>query len=112
VSEGPSQPLAHASGFRESAVIPKVPGGLLRDPAKAHGMRRALCMIVKNEQKNIADCLLSVTGLFDEVIVCDTGSTDQTRELARGMGAKVVEFPWCENFSRARNASMEHATAP
>ncbi len=73
-------------------------------------MKVSLCMIVKDEEHNIADCLRSAEGLFDEVIVVDTGSTDKTREVATALGAKVFDFPWCDSFSAARNESLRHAT--
>lgn len=46
----------------------------------------------------------------DEVVVVDTGSTDRTREIAVGAGARVLERPWEEDFARARNFSLEAAT--
>ncbi|MGB9500360.1 MAG: glycosyltransferase [Dissulfuribacterales bacterium] len=73
-------------------------------------MRLSLCMIVKNEAKNIADCIRSVKPVVDEIIVVDTGSVDDTREIAGELGAKVFEFPWCDDFAAARNESIRHAT--
>jgi tetratricopeptide (TPR) repeat protein len=67
-------------------------------------------MIVKNEAKNIGDCLRSVKPAIDEIIVVDTGSTDNTREIAQGVGARVFDFTWCDDFSAARNESIRHAT--
>jgi GT2 family glycosyltransferase/tetratricopeptide (TPR) repeat protein len=71
--------------------------------------RVSLCLIVRNEEANIGDCLRCAADLFDEIIVLDTGSTDRTRELARAGGAQVHDFPWIDNFSAARNACLEHA---
>lgn len=71
--------------------------------------RISLCMIVRNEEQNIARCLQSVQGFVDEIIVIDTGSTDKTVEIARRFGAKVYSFLWNGNFSAARNASLEFA---
>jgi GT2 family glycosyltransferase/tetratricopeptide (TPR) repeat protein len=81
-------------------------------PPTAHGPRQtvSLCMIVRNEERHLADCLTSARDLVDEVIVVDTGSTDRTRELATGLGAKVFDFPWVDSFSAARNESLRHAT--
>jgi glycosyltransferase involved in cell wall biosynthesis len=60
-------------------------------------------MIVKNEEKNLSRCLESVKGFVHEMIVVDTGSTDQTKEIARSFGAKVFDFEWNGDFSAARN---------
>lgn len=60
-------------------------------------------MIVKNESHNIEKAITSVIGFVDEVVVYDTGSTDDTVELARAMGAVVRQGYWDDDFSRARN---------
>src|ERR1035438_4153900 len=52
----------------------------------------SLCLICKDEEENLAQCLSSVRGHVDEIIVCDTGSTDKTREVAIGFGASVCQF--------------------
>jgi glycosyltransferase involved in cell wall biosynthesis len=72
--------------------------------------RVSLTMIVKNEHDHLPHCLQSAAGLFDEIVVVDTGSTDDTIEIARSFGANVFEFPWVDSFSAARNESLEHAT--
>lgn len=69
----------------------------------------SLCMIVKNEQKNLDRCLASVHGTADEMIVVDTGSSDLTMEIAAAHGAKVLQFAWQNDFSKARNFSLEPA---
>jgi glycosyltransferase involved in cell wall biosynthesis/Flp pilus assembly protein TadD len=72
--------------------------------------RVSLCMIVKDEEANLPDCLASVADLVDEVIVVDTGSADATREVATRHGARVFDFPWVDSFAAARNESLRHAT--
>jgi tetratricopeptide (TPR) repeat protein len=67
-------------------------------------------MIVRNEEKNLRACLASLSSMMHEMIVVDTGSTDQTKSLALELGAKVFDFPWCEDFSAARNEGLKHAT--
>jgi glycosyltransferase involved in cell wall biosynthesis len=69
----------------------------------------SLCMIVKNEEKTLPQCLESVRGIVDEIIVLDTGSRDRTVEVAQGFGAQVHPFPWKNNFAIARNASLQYA---
>lgn len=70
----------------------------------------SLCMIVKDEEILLPECLESVQGVVDELIVVDTGSQDQTVELAQTAGAKVFDFPWQDDFAAARNFSLEQAT--
>jgi glycosyltransferase involved in cell wall biosynthesis len=70
----------------------------------------SLTMIVRNEEKNLPRCLESVRGVFDEIVVVDTGSTDRTKEIARDFGARITDFVWIDDFSAARNAALDHAT--
>jgi len=70
----------------------------------------SLTMIVRNEEKNLRDCIAPIAHLFSEIIVVDTGSTDRTKALARELGAQVHDFPWCDNFAAARNEAIRHAT--
>ena len=74
-------------------------------------MTLGLCMIVKDEEEVLARCLESVKGVFDEIVVADTGSKDRSREIARAYGAKVYEFRWIDDFSAARNFSFSKASA-
>src|SRR4030095_859845 len=70
----------------------------------------SLCMIVKNEQRWLEDCLNSVKELVDELIIVDTGSQDSTVEIARRFGGKVCDHPLTGDFSEARNRSLGYAT--
>jgi glycosyltransferase involved in cell wall biosynthesis len=70
----------------------------------------SLCLIVRNEEDHLPACLASAAGLFDEIVVVDTGSTDRTREIARQAGARVFDFPWRDDFSAARNETLKHAS--
>jgi glycosyltransferase involved in cell wall biosynthesis len=63
----------------------------------------SFCAIVKNEAQNLARCLASVKPYVDELIVVDTGSTDNTIAIAQQYGAKVSHFEWCNDFAAARN---------
>jgi hypothetical protein len=73
-------------------------------------MSLSVCLIARNEESNIARALESVRSVADEIIVTDTGSTDRTIEIAESLGAKVSHFPWCDDFSAARNHAVEQAT--
>jgi len=70
----------------------------------------SLCMIVKDEAANLPRCLASVTDLADEIIVIDTGSGDDTPMVAQAAGAKVDFLAWEDDFSHARNATLDRAT--
>lgn len=69
----------------------------------------SLCMIVKNEQDTLGRCLESVAGVFDDIVVADTGSTDDTISVARQFGARVIDFGWIDDFAAARNFCFRHA---
>ena len=70
----------------------------------------ALCMIVKDEGDFLRACLESVAPLVDEIVVVDTGSTDHSMEVARRFGAQVIQHPWAEDFSEARNVGLAAAS--
>jgi len=70
----------------------------------------SLAMIVKDESENLKRLLPLVKGMIDEIIVVDTGSTDDSREVAKSFGANVYEFPWNGSFSDARNESLKYCT--
>lgn len=67
-------------------------------------------MIVRDEERFLADALESVRGVVDEICVVDTGSRDRTIEIARTAGARVREIRWEDDFAKARNAALEMAT--
>lgn len=69
----------------------------------------SLCMIVKNESDCLPRCLKSVKDIVDEIIVVDTGSTDETVKIAKDFGAQVIFTTWHGDFSRARNAGLNRA---
>ena len=71
----------------------------------------SLCMIVKNEQQFLRQCLESVVDLVDEIILVDTGSTDDTVKIGQEYGAEIIEINWPHDFSVARNESIRYATS-
>jgi GT2 family glycosyltransferase/tetratricopeptide (TPR) repeat protein len=106
----------HSAGYRlpdgsplPAAATDAAPTVVVQ-PARTARARVTLCLIVKNEESNLGDCLGSAADLVDEVIVVDTGSTDATKEIASRFGARVFDFPWCDSFAAARNESLRHAT--
>ena len=70
----------------------------------------SLCMIVKNESAVLARCLDSIADLMDEIIIVDTGSTDNTKEIAAQYTSRIYDFKWTSDFSAARNFSFSKAT--
>ena len=70
----------------------------------------SLCMIVKNEQDVIERCLQSIYKFVDEIIIVDTGSKDDTKEICKKYG-NVYDFEWCDDFSKARNFSFSKANS-
>jgi GT2 family glycosyltransferase/2-polyprenyl-3-methyl-5-hydroxy-6-metoxy-1,4-benzoquinol methylase/tetratricopeptide (TPR) repeat protein len=72
-------------------------------------VRLSLCMIVRDNEAIIEDCLASIKPWVDEMIVIDTGSRDETPKVAERLGARVYRFPWCDDFSAARNESLKYA---
>jgi glycosyltransferase involved in cell wall biosynthesis len=69
-----------------------------------------LCMIVKDEEEVLRQCLNSVREICDEIIIVDTGSKDKTKEIAKEFTDRVIDFTWINDFSAARNFAFSHAT--
>lgn len=70
----------------------------------------SLCMIMKNEEENLPRLMKSVEGCFDAIHIVDTGSTDNSVEVAKNLGATLHHFTWINDFSAARNYSFSKAT--
>ena len=67
-------------------------------------------MIVKDEEETLARCLNCVAPFADEIIIVDTGSTDDTVAIAKKYTDRVYFFKWCDDFAAARNYSFSKAT--
>ena len=70
----------------------------------------SLSMIVRNEEACLGDCLRSVRGFADEMVVVDTGSTDATVTIAEAAGARVEQISWAGDFAPARNQALNFST--
>ncbi|MCE3279580.1 MAG: glycosyl transferase family 2 [Bacteroidetes bacterium] len=67
------------------------------------------CLIIKNEEKWLDQCLNSLSDAVDEIIIVDTGSTDKSKEIAEKYNCKIFDFTWTGSFSAARNYAIEQA---
>ncbi len=81
----------------------------MTDLAQTPAPLLSICMIVKNEEDNLARALESATGIGAEIVVVDTGSSDRTVDVARRAGARVEHFAWVDDFSAARNFALASA---
>ncbi|MBE5758728.1 MAG: glycosyltransferase family 2 protein [Clostridiales bacterium] len=72
-------------------------------------LKLSLCMIVKNEAEVLARCLSSAKNIADEIVIVDTGSSDTTNEIAGTFTDRIFDFPWCDDFSAARNFAFSKA---
>ena len=70
----------------------------------------SLSMIVRNEEARLANCLASVEGFADEIVVVDTGSIDGTVAIAEQAGARIEQMEWPGDFAPARNHALKFLT--
>lgn len=75
-----------------------------------HAPTISACLIVKNEAHCLNQCLDSLKELVDEIVIVDTGSTDETLTIARRYTDKIFYHEWQDHFSDARNAGLAQAT--
>jgi len=69
----------------------------------------SLCMIVRENAKTLRPCLQSIRPWVDEMVIINTGSKDETPQIVEQFGGRLLYFPWVDNFSAARNESLNHA---
>lgn len=72
----------------------------------------SVCIITKNEEQNIRRCLECLKSTGFEIVVADTGSTDNTKKIAAQYTDKAYDFPWCDDFGAAKNFAIEKASEP
>lgn len=72
-------------------------------------MKISACYIVKNEEKNLKKSIVSLQNNADEIVVVDTGSTDETKAVAKQYGARIYDFMWQDDFAMARNYALDKA---
>jgi len=79
-------------------------------PWHGRSPRISLCMIARNEERFLRECLTLAREAVDEIVVVDTGSTDATVAIAESFGARVLHEPWQDDFSAPRNTALQAAT--
>jgi len=84
------------------------PEGLWKTGARSL-IRSSMCMIARDSARTIEAALKSIRPWVDEMVVVDTGSTDDTPLIAKSCGAQVFHSPWRDSFAAARNESIRHA---
>ena len=72
-------------------------------------MKISACYIVKNEEENLEKSICSIKDFYDELIVVDTGSTDNTVQIAQKYNAKIFFYSWHNDFAAARNFGKKKA---
>ena len=90
-------------------AIDVAPAGGLRMRIEADRPRISLCMIVRDNARTLPACLESIRPWVDEMVIVDTGSVDETPRIVEAFGGRLFHFPWCDDFSAARNESLRHA---
>tara|TARA_R110002072_G_scaffold174303_4_gene329482 strand:- start:97022 stop:99490 length:2469 start_codon:yes stop_codon:yes gene_type:complete len=96
---------AHLRAAQETPAVAAPPAPWAgRDP------KITLCMIARDEEQFLGECLRHAQGAFDELVLVDTGSTDRTIEIAESFGAKVLHRAWDDDFSAPRNFGLQSAT--
>jgi len=91
--------------YRAKTAKPS-PKGFAKSPSPIF---LSACLIVKNEEHRLSQCLESVKSLADEIIIVDTGSSDRTVTIAKKFQARVSHFLWCDDFAKARNYAITRA---
>ena len=106
---GAASKCVDPQGASTAYALEMCPGGGLRLKRVCERPRLSLCMIVRDSARTLASCLESIRPWVDEMVIVDTGSVDNTPDIVQQFGGKLFHFPWCDDFSAARNESLRHA---
>lgn len=99
------RPQETAAVAASSSAVPEIAA-----PWAGREPRITLCMIARNEERFLGDCLRHAASAVDEIVLVDTGSVDRTIAIAESFGAKVVREEWRDDFAAPRNTALAHAT--
>jgi O-antigen biosynthesis protein len=114
VAEKPQPDDAPPRASHSNGKVSSRPFTIVRHPSgglklQTSAIKLSLCMIVRDNEKTIGPALESIRPWVDEIVIVDTGSKDRTPEICKEYGARLYHFPWCDDFSAARNESLQHA---
>jgi tetratricopeptide (TPR) repeat protein len=101
------EPPAAANGTGAAGAPPSASVDV---PWHGREPRVSLCMIARDEERLLPECLARARDAVDEIVLVDTGSKDRTVAIAEGSGARVLHVPWDDDFSAPRNAGLSAAT--
>lgn len=104
--------VARWAPIQPTEAAPGSPGAAAAaaPPWAGRAPRVSLCMIARNEEHFLPECLARARAAVDEIVLVDTGSTDRTVEIARSFGAKVLHAAWDDDFAAPRNVGLQAAT--
>ena len=104
------QPGAGATAATADATAATAATVAAPPPWQGRAPRISLCMIAKNEERFLGECLARAKDCVDEIVLVDTGSNDRTVAIAESFGARVLHAPWQDDFSAPRNVGLQAAT--
>ncbi len=97
-------------GTNTAATVDASPSPTPEAPWAGRAPRVTLCMIARNEERFLPECLQHARDAVDEIVIVDTGSSDRTVAIAESFGARVLHSPWQDDFSAPRNIGLLAAT--